>query len=131
MEIVVKSIILSIMLGISCKEYFEIFLQRRWKSKIINYTLILAFTISFMIISFSPIPPYLWQPVRLIVMVWMVVQIYYKVRMLQNIVLTLFLSGIIWILLELVDGILALLPVSYEFITFMGDPIWCSLLDLP
>lgn len=128
MEIVVKSIILSIMLGISCKEYFEIFLQRRWKSKIINYTLILAFTISFMIISFSPIPPYLWQPVRLIVMVWMVVQIYYKVRMLQNIVLTLFLSGIIWILLELVDGILALLPVSYEFITFMGDPIWCSLL---
>lgn len=128
MEIVVKSLILSIMLGISCKEYFEIFLQRRWKSKIINYTLILAFTISFMIISLSPIPPYLWQPVRLIVMVWMVVQIYYKVRILQNIVLTLFLSGIICILSELVNGILALLPVSYEFITFMGDPIWCSLL---
>lgn len=128
MEIIVKSLILSLMLGISCKEYFEIFLQRRRKSKIINYTLTPAFIIAFMIISFSPIPPYLWQPIRLIVIVFIVVQIYYKVRPLQNIVLTLFLSGIIWILSELTNGILELLSVSSEFILFVGDPIWCSLL---
>lgn len=128
MEIVVKSLILSAMMGISCKEYFGIFLQERWKVRWINYTINLAFMAGFMVISFSPIPPYFWQPVRLIVIIWAVAQIYFKVRPHINILLTLFLSGLIWILSAVTNGLLMLLPASSGFIMYMGDTIWCSIL---
>lgn len=128
MEIIVKSLVLSVMLGISCKEYFGIFLQERWKSQWINYTINLAFMTGFMIISFSPIPPYFWQPVRLIVIVWAVAQIYFKVKPHINLLLTLFLGGLIWILSIMTNGLLMLLSASPAFIMYMGDTIWCGIL---
>ncbi len=128
MEMFVRSLILSFMLGISCKEYFEIFLKRRWNLGIGNFTLLPAFILGFMVISLTPIPPYIWQPVRLIFIIFLLAQIYFKVKPLHNLVLCLFLGGLIWILAELTNGIFAMLPVSSEIIITMGDPIWCSLL---
>ena len=46
----------------------------------------------FFFIAFTEIPPYLFQPVRMIAAVFIVAQIYYRIRPLQNLLLsTLFL----------------------------------------
>lgn len=128
MEIIIKSVILSAMLGISCKEYFGLFLPGRWKSQWINGTANLIFMAGFMLISFSPIPPYFWQPVRLIAVIWTAAWICFRVKPFINILLTLFLSGLIWMISAMTNGILELLQFSDEFIMHMGDVIWCSFL---
>lgn len=55
-------------------------------------------------------------------------QICFKVKPYINILLTLFLSGLIWVLASMTNGILGLLQASPGFITYMGDTIWCSVL---
>lgn len=55
-------------------------------------------------------------------------QICFKVKPYINILLTLFLSGLIWVLASMTNGILGLLQASPGFIAYMGDTIWCSVL---
>lgn len=59
MEIIVRSLILSFMTGISCKLFFETLLSERRGAKWAGYTEIFAFTAGFMLIAVTPIPPYI------------------------------------------------------------------------
>ena len=61
MEDIVKSILLSIMMGISCKIYYEIFEPyRKWRNRRREYLVVLTTAIGFMMIAFTEIPPYIF-----------------------------------------------------------------------
>ncbi len=131
MELYMKSLILSIMLGISCKEYYETLLPRRkMRYSWVDKTAALAFVTGFMIISVTPLPSYIFRPVRIIVIVWMIAQIYFKVKWIYNLALSLFFCGIIWVLSSIVVSILQLFSFDLVVIGIVLDPIYSVALFL-
>ena len=79
MEAVTKSLILSLMMAVSCRAFFDTLLPRRhFHHSRISRTAIPAFFAGFLVIAFTPIPPYLFQPVRVVVILFVIVTIYYK-----------------------------------------------------
>lgn len=129
MRLYIKSLILSVMLGISCKEYYGVILpKRKMRYKWMEKTVVFAFIMGFMIISVTPIPPYILQPIRVIVITWIIGQIYFKAKWIYYPVLSVFFCGIIWMLSSIVVSILWLCPLEYHVIEYIFDPIWCMLL---
>ena len=41
-------------------------------------TFLLTFALGFMIISMTPVPPYMLRPVRVVIVIFIVVQIYFQ-----------------------------------------------------
>ncbi len=111
MEMIARSFLLSWMLGMSCKLYFEALAPMRRKSFWMKHTVLWAFTAAFLVIAFTEIPPYILQPVRVIVFVALVAQIYYQIGLRRNLVMSLLFCGIFWLV--------SLLTVSvvYAFVT--------------
>lgn len=129
MGLYVKSLILSIMLGISCKEYYGTILSKRtMRYSWIKETEIFAFVLGFMVISVSPIPPYVLMPVRVVGVILLIAQFYYEVKWLNNLILSIFFCGIIWVFSAIIVSILYLLSIDGEMIGYILDPIWCSIL---
>ena len=127
--IYLKSLILSIMLGISCREYYEAILPRRkMKRSWMEHTSIMAFVFGFWFIAVSPIPPYVFMPIRVIVIVWMAGQIYYSVTWTHNLVLSVFFCGIVWVFASIVVSAFYILRIPGEIIENILDPVWCSIL---
>ena len=80
-ENVLRCLVLAFMMGTSCQLFFEtIAPKRQWRHPWIEHSTILAFAAGSMIISFTQIPPYILQPVRLIIVVAVVAQIYVQMR---------------------------------------------------
>ncbi|MDE6845491.1 MAG: GHKL domain-containing protein [Lachnospiraceae bacterium] len=98
MRLVIRSIILSFMMGISCQAFYETIVPRRklWYGWI-EHTTVLAFTAGFMVIAVTPIPPYIFQPVRVIIVAVIVAQIYFQMGIVKNLVLSVMLCGIYWL----------------------------------
>ncbi len=72
-----KNIILSLLLAISCQAFYAAILpERTWRLHWIRYTKIPAFMVGFTILSTVGIPAYIWQPVRLIVIIALIAQFY-------------------------------------------------------
>ncbi len=97
-RLVIRSIILSFMMGISCQAFYETIVPRRklWYGWI-EHTTVLAFTAGFMVIAVTPIPPYIFQPVRVIIVAVIVAQIYFQMGIVKNLVLSVMLCGIYWL----------------------------------
>lgn len=131
MGLFVKDLILSVILAISCKEYYETILPKRdRKQDWISETSIFAFVLGFMVISETPIPPYIFMPVRVIFIIWIIAQIYYKTKWINNLILSVLFCGIIWILSSIVISVLYLLSVDSKVAEYILDPVWCSILLL-
>lgn len=131
MGLYIKSLILSIMMGISCKEYYEAILpKRKMRYRWIEQTVMFAFALGFMVISVSPIPPYILQPIRIIIILWIIGQIYFKAKWMHHLALSVFFGGISCVLSAIVGSILWLCPLGYHAIEYIFDPIWCILLLL-
>lgn len=129
MERYIKSLILSIMMGISCKEYYGAILpKRKMRHGWIEQTDIFAFALGFMIISVSPIPPYILQPIRVIIILWIIGQIYFKAKWMYHLALSVFFGGIIWVLTSIVISVLSLCPFGSDAIEYIFDPVWCGIL---
>lgn len=129
MGLYIKSLILSIMLGISCKEYYEAILpKRKMRYGWIEQTAVLAFVLGFMVISAAPIPPYILQPIRVIIIIWIIGQIYFKAKWMYHLALSVFFCGIIWVLSSIVISVLQLCSFGYNSIEYIFDPIWCGIL---
>lgn len=97
MNDVLRCLILSLITGISCKIFFETIVpMRRWRYPWIKYTVIPAFAAGLMINAFTPIPPYILQPVRLIILVAAVAQVYFQLRVTRNLILSVLYCGIYW-----------------------------------
>lgn len=131
MGLYIKSLILSIMMGISCKEYYEAILpKRKMRYRWIEQTVIFAFVLGFMVICVTPIPPYILRPIRNIVIIWIIGQIYFKAKWMYHLTLSVFFCGISCVLSAIVGSILWLCPLGYHAIEYIFDPIWCILLLL-
>lgn len=99
MEDILRSILLSIMMGVSCKAYYETFVPyRKWQKRGLEYLVVLTTAIGFMVIAFTEVPPYLLQPVRFIIVVALSAQICFQIKAVKNLVLSVMFCGIYWIL---------------------------------
>lgn len=138
MVTIIRGIAASIMLSFVCKIYFETMIPRRkWRCGWFGSTMIPVFTLTFLFVAFSEILPYLIQPIRFTIVLFLVVQIYFQVKWNQNVVLSLFLCSIIWIADSLVLSVIYVLPFPYRFLAAWKDvllygillalALWCRL----
>lgn len=104
--------------------------RRKMRYSWVDKTAALAFVTGFMIISVTPLPSYIFRPVRIIVIVWMIAQIYFKVKWIYNLALSLFFCGIIWVLSSIVVSILQLFSFDLVVIGIVLDPIYSVALFL-
>ena len=85
MEIVMKSIVLSLILSISSLAFFDTLLPvRRFIHSWIRHTSLLAFLAGYLVIAFTPIPPWLFQPLRLTAVVLLPALFYYQSGILKT-----------------------------------------------
>ena len=129
---VIRCIILSLMVGICVKIYFETLLARRkWRHKWVEYTLLPVLTAGFMMIAFTEIPPYFLQPLRLILLLFVTAQIYFQVKPLQNFILSVLFCGVIWIVELVTVSLIYMLPwQDYLLPGLQEEAAYCILLCL-
>lgn len=122
--LVIRSIFLSVIMGMSCQAFFETVVPRRvFKYDWIKHTTIIAFAAGFMVIAVTKIPPYILQPVRVIVVVFIVAEIYFRAGIVKNLILSVVFCGIYWIVSSLFFAIVYALPVvRYAEIIDMMEP---------
>lgn len=114
MGVIIKCLFLSFVLGTGCKLFFETMLLRRtWEHQWIEKTLIPAFVLGFMVISFTEIPPYIFQPIRVIAVICVIVQIYFQVKIRQNLALSVLFCAFYWINNTLLLACFYVLPSRY------------------
>lgn len=99
MEILIRGTVLSLILAMSCRIFYDTIADgREWRHSLTGGTVLPAFLLAFFFIAFTEIPPYLLQPVRMIAAVFIVAQIYYRIRPLQNLLLSTLFFALIWII---------------------------------
>lgn len=112
MDGIVRSLILSFVMAVSLRILFETFVSKRHcRYKWMEYTDVFAWMAVFMWIALSEIPPYLLQPVRTILVIFVVAQIYYRIKPVQNLILSVLFCAIYWIISILVVAVFAALPM--------------------
>ncbi len=98
LELVIRSLILSFILGICCQTFYEtVAPKRKLRYEWLEHTTVFAFAAGIMVIAVTEIPPYIFQPIRLIVITAVVAQIYFDMRVLKNIILSITFCGIYWL----------------------------------
>jgi len=113
MEVIVRSLVLSFMTGISCKLFFETLLSERRKwAKRMDHTEIPAFTAGCMLIAITPIPPYILQPVRVIFVLFLITLLYYRTGIVRNLLSAVLFCGIYWLISVMLFSAAYLLPLS-------------------
>lgn len=114
MEMVIRCLILSLILALSCKLYFETLVERReWRYQWVKWIDVLAYMIGFLIIAFSEVVPYLFQPIRLIVVIFFVAQIFYQISIGQNLMMSVIFCMVYWIINTLVIAVSYVSTVKY------------------
>lgn len=111
--IVMRSLVLSLVSGISAQIFFETVVPRRklrygW----LDHTTILAFMIGYMIIAVTEIPPYYLQPVRLIAVIVIVAYLYFQMSFVRNLMLSVVYCGVYWIFSVLFFSLVSLTPIT-------------------
>lgn len=120
MEGIVRCTLLSLMMGISCKAFFEVFSPvRNYKYKWMEYLVVVMVAAGFLVISFSKIPAYFLQPLRFIIVIVLSVQICFQIKALKNVILSILFCGIYWILSMIFLSIVYALPVIQT--KYLGD----------
>lgn len=115
MEMIVRSLLLSLMTGISCRLFFETILaERRKLARWVDYTEIPVFVAGFMLIAVTPIPPYVLQPVRVIFVLFLVTQFYYRAGVLRKLLASVLFCGIYWLIFVMLLSASYLLPLSAD-----------------
>ena len=121
----IRSLILSFIMGISCQAFYETVVPRRklrygW----LQYTTVFAFAAGFMVIAVTRIPPFIFQPVRVIVVAAVVSQIYFDMRVLKNIILSIVFCGTYWVFSLLFILLVYIIPLAdYVVALDMAEPL--------
>ena len=111
MEAVTKCILFSLMMAISCRTFFDTLLPRRhFRHPWAGRTVIPAFLAGFLVIAVTPIPPYIFQPVRVILITFLAVKIYYQAGSLKSFIACMLFCGIYWIISLLTASALICFP---------------------
>ncbi len=108
----VKCVVYAFMMGVSCRLFFETFENgRKWRYIWMKQIPVFMCMAGFIIISFSEIPPYLFQPVRFILVVFITGQICFQVRVWKNLILSVMFCAVYWILAMLIVSMVYAFPV--------------------
>lgn len=98
MSDIIRCFILSLMLGASCQIFFETIVPlRKWRHPWIACTATMAFTAGAVVICFTRTPAFILRPVRLVIIITVIAQIYFQIRVFKNLVLSVLFCGIYWL----------------------------------
>ena len=122
---VIRSIILAFSISMSCRIFYETIVPRRkLRYRWMEHTMVLAFATGFMVIAVTEIPPYILQPVRFIIVVAVVAQIYFQMSMIKNLILSITLCGIYWLSSLLFISLVYITPIAdYAATSDMLEPV--------
>ena len=122
---VIRSIILLFTISMSCLIFFDTIVpRRRLQYGWIKHTAVLAFAAGFMVIAVTEIPPYILQPVRFIIVVAVVAQIYFQMIIIKNLILSIMLCGIYWLSSLLFISLVYITPIAdYAATSDMTEPV--------
>lgn len=123
--VIIRSIILSFIMAMSCQAFFETVAPwRKMRYRWMEYTAVAAFTAGFMIIAVTEIPPYVLQPVRVVVVVFVVAQIYFQINVVRNLILSVVYCGVYWMLSTLFFAVISATPIlSYNYMVDLMEPV--------
>ncbi len=137
METIVRCVIASFMMGISCKTFFEVFAPvRKFRHRWMEYLVVWLVSAGFLAIAFTEVPPYVLQPVRFIVVIALSVQVCFQIKFTKNAVLSVLFCGIYWTLNMIFLSTVYVLPVVhtrglYDWIEIItGSSFLCLMLFL-
>ncbi len=109
---IVKVVVFAFMMGASCKLFFEIFAnQRKWHCEWMERLPVLICMAGFILISVSEIPPYIFQPVRFILVIFITAQICFQNKAWKNLILSVLFCGIYWVMVMLIVSLAYAFPV--------------------
>lgn len=123
--LIIRSIILSFIMAVSCQAFFETVTPwRKMRYRWMEYTAVVAFMAGFMIIAVTEIPPYILQPVRVVAVIFVVAQIYFQISVVRNLILSVVYCGIYWVLSALFLAIISVTPIlSYKYTVDLMEPV--------
>lgn len=129
MGIVMRNILLCLMLGIGCGIYYETIVPMRvWRYRWVKDTAVPAFTLGFLAIALTEIPPYILQPVRVIVVLWLVSWIYFQMKAVQSLILSVLFCAAMWIVTAIVVSAVYALPPGYRGLEMIEEELSYSVL---
>lgn len=109
----IRVVCLSVVMALSCKTFFGSILQRRrMRYTWMEYTMLPAFTAGFILIATTRIPPYILQPVRLIVVVGVIAWCYFHAGIVKNLILAVLFSAVYWLVSFVLVSVASLLPIT-------------------
>lgn len=123
--LILRSLILSVVMGMSCQAFFETVAPRqKWRHAWMEHTAVPAFAAGFMIIAVTKIPPWVLQPVRVIVVIFIVAQIYFRMHFVKNLILSVIFCGMYWIVSALLFTLIGVMPVvNYREMAVLAEPV--------
>ena len=123
--LMIRNFILTFIMGISCQTFYEtVAPRRRLRYEWLQHTTVFAFAAGFMVIAVTEIPPYIFQPLRVIVVTVVVAQIYFDMRVLKNIILSIMFCGIYWLFFLLFVLLVYITPLQNYVMEFnLTEPL--------
>lgn len=111
MEVIIRCVILSFLMAAGCNLFFETLLPRRiFRSKWLCHMALPTFMAGFLLISFTPIPPYILQPVRFVLVVMLTALLYFKTSIVRCLAFSLLLCSIYWVTSVFYVSVIFLFP---------------------
>lgn len=128
MERFLINLVLSAIAGISSDIFFRTLLPRKQRKKgllfpaaAFKYLSLFGFIIMFLVMAFSEAPGYLLQPLRVIVLLGIVIQIFFSVGIRKTIVLSVVWCALFWVLNLLAVSLVYALPGEYGRMQGLSD----------
>lgn len=111
MNTITTCIIFSFLLSVPCNLFFETLLPKRvFRFRLSGHLALPTFMAGFLLIAFTPIPPFILQPVRFVLVVMLTALLYYEVDVIHSLAFSLLLCSIYWITSAFFTSFLYLLP---------------------
>lgn len=111
MEIFIKCVILSFLMAASCNLFFETLLPKRtFPFRWLRHMSLPTFMVGFLLIAFTPIPPFIFQPVRFVLTVMLTALLYFEAGLVRHMAFSLLLCSIYWITSVFLTSLIYLLP---------------------
>lgn len=112
MAAAMRSFVLIWMLGAGCRLFYGALASFRSPRPWVEHTALGAFMAAFWVIAATEIPPYVLQPVRVILLTALVAQMYYRLSIRKNLFLSVVFCGIYWLVSMLVVSVCYAFPAN-------------------
>lgn len=125
MVLLLRSILLSLMMAISCQLFYETVVpMRRMRYGWMQHMAVPVFLAGFMVIAVTKIPPYVLQPVRVIVVIAVTAQIFFRVSIWKNVILSVIYCGLYWVASAFFFAVVSATPVvDHKAVVDLLEPV--------